>query len=64
MIVGGTIASGSSRKAYKTYLKMVQNVRLTSFVPNIARVEHRRGGGGRPLANHEHRRTTDGCRAR
>ena len=43
MIVGGTIASGLSRKAHKTYLRMVQNVQLTSFVPNIARVEHRRG---------------------
>lgn len=26
MIVGGTVASGSSKKAHKTYLWMVQNV--------------------------------------
>ena len=29
-------ASGLSKKAQKTYLKMVQNVQLTSFVPKIA----------------------------
>jgi len=26
MIVGGTVNSGSSKKAHKTYLRMVQNV--------------------------------------
>ena len=36
MIVGGMAASGLSKKAQKTYLKMVQNVQLTSFVPKIA----------------------------
>ena len=39
MIVGGTAATGSSKKARKTYLKMVQNVQLTGFVPKIARRE-------------------------
>ena len=39
MIVGGTTASGSSKKARKTYLRMVQNVQLTGFVPKIARIE-------------------------
>ena len=37
MIVGGTAATGSSKKAQKTYLKMVQNVQLTGSVPKIAR---------------------------
>ena len=36
MIVGGMAASDLSKKAQKTYLKMVQNVQLTSFVPKIA----------------------------
>ena len=40
MIVGGTTAAGSSKKAYKTYLKMVHNVQLTSSVPKIARIDN------------------------
>ena len=36
MIVGGTTTTSSSRKAQKTYLRMVQNVQLTGFVPKIA----------------------------
>ena len=40
MIVWGTTASGFSRKACKTYLRMVQNVQLTGFVPKIARVDN------------------------
>ena len=39
MIVGGTAMTSSSRKTRKTYLKMVQNVQLTSSVPKIARKE-------------------------
>jgi len=39
MVVGGTTTSGSSRKARKTYLRMVQNVQLTSFVPKMTRVD-------------------------
>ena len=39
MIVGGTAATGSTKKARKTYLRMVQNVQLTGFVPKIARRE-------------------------
>ena len=39
MIVGGTAATGSSKKARKTYLRMVQNVQLTCSVPKIARRE-------------------------
>ena len=37
MIIGGTAATGSSKKARKTYLRMVQNVQLTGSVPKIAR---------------------------
>ena len=39
MIVGGTAVTGSSKKAQKTYLRMVQNVQLTGSVPKIARRE-------------------------
>ena len=39
MIVGGTATTGSSKKARKTYLRVVQNVQLTSSVPKIARRE-------------------------
>ena len=35
MIVGGTMTTGSSRKARKTYLRMVQNVQLMGSVPKI-----------------------------
>ena len=40
MIVGGTAAFGSSKKAYKTYLRMVQNIQLTSFIPKMALVNN------------------------
>ena len=36
MIVGETTTTGSSKKARKTYLRKVQNVQLTGFVPKIA----------------------------
>ena len=39
MIVGGTAAARSSKKARKTYLRKVQNVQLTGVVPKIARRE-------------------------
>ena len=39
MIVGGTTTTRSSKKARKTYLRMVQNVQLTAFVSKIARRE-------------------------
>ena len=39
MIVGGTATTGSSRKARKTYLKMVQNVQLTGSITKMARRE-------------------------
>ena len=40
MIIGGTTASGSSRKARKTYLRMVQNVQLMGFVLKMGRVDN------------------------
>ena len=39
MIIGGTTATGSSKKARKTYLRMVQNVQTTGSIPKIARRE-------------------------
>ena len=39
MIVGGIATTGSSKKARKTYLRMVQNVQLTGSVPKIAQRE-------------------------
>ena len=36
MIVGGTAIIGLSKKARKTYLRMVQNIQLTGSVPKIA----------------------------
>ena len=36
MIVGETATVGSSKKARKTYLRMVQNVQLMGAVPKIA----------------------------
>ena len=40
MIVGGTTATESSKKAHKTYLRMVHNVQLTDSVPKIARMDN------------------------
>ena len=40
LIVGGTMTSGSSKKAYKTYLRMVQNIQLTSFVSKMAQINN------------------------
>ena len=39
MIVGGTTTTRSSKKAHKTYLRMVQNVQLTGSIPKIVRRE-------------------------
>ena len=39
MIVGGMTAIGSSKKAHKTYLRMVQNIQLTGSISKIARRE-------------------------
>ena len=40
MIVGGTAKTGSSKKARKTYLRMVQNVQLTGSVPKMAWIDN------------------------
>ena len=40
MIVGGMATSGSSKKARKTYLRMVQNVQLTGTIPKMARIDN------------------------
>ena len=39
MIIGGTAATGSSKKTRKTYLRMVQNMQATGTVPKMARRE-------------------------
>ena len=39
MIVGGTATIGSSKKARKTYFRMVQNVQLTGSIPKITQKE-------------------------
>ena len=38
MIVEGMATSGSSKKARKTYLRVVQNVQLTGSVPKMAQI--------------------------
>ncbi|XP_030923041.1 uncharacterized protein LOC115949919 [Quercus lobata] len=40
MIMGGTTTSGSSKKARKTYLRMVQNIQLTGTVPKMTRIDN------------------------
>ena len=36
----GIVASGSSKKACKTYLRMVQNVQQMGFVPKMVRINN------------------------
>ncbi|XP_050255105.1 uncharacterized protein LOC126700998 [Quercus robur] len=40
MIVGGTATARSSKKARKTYLRMVHSVQLTGFVPKMPRIDN------------------------
>ena len=40
MIVGGTTATGSFKKARKTYLRMVDSVQLTGSVPKMPRMDN------------------------
>ena len=40
MIVGGTTTTGSSKKARKTYLKMVQNVQMMSVITKMPQVNN------------------------
>ena len=39
VIVGGSTMTGSSRKARKTYLRMVQSVKITGRLPKLMRVD-------------------------
>ena len=40
MIIGGTTATGSSKKAHKTYLRMVHSIQLTGSVPKMPRIDN------------------------
>ena len=40
MIIGGTAITGLSKKARKTYLRMVQNVQLTGSIPKMAWIDN------------------------
>ena len=40
MIIGGTTTSCSTRKACKTYLRMVQNVQLTGFILKMVQIDN------------------------
>ena len=40
MIIKGTTTFESSKKARKTYLRVVQNVQLTGTVPKMARIDN------------------------
>ena len=40
MIVEGTTAASSSKKAHKTYLRMVNSVQLTGSVPKMPRIDN------------------------
>ena len=40
MIVGGTTITGSSKKAHKTYLRMVYTVQLIGSVPKMPRMDN------------------------
>mgnify|MGYP000902714937 CR=1 FL=1 len=40
MIVGGTATTGLSKKARKTYLRMVHNIQLTGFMSKIPRIDN------------------------
>ena len=54
MIIGGTATTGSSKKARKTYLRMVQNVQLMGSVPKIAQRESPIIGFSEEDARHLH----------
>ena len=54
MIIGGTAATGSSKTARKTYLRVVQNVQLTGSIPKIAQRESPVIGFSKEDARHLH----------
>ena len=39
MIIWGSAASSSSKKARKTYLRMVQNIQMTRYVSKMAQID-------------------------
>ena len=39
MIIWGSAASSSSKKARKTYLRMVQNIKMTRYVSKMAQID-------------------------
>ena len=40
MIIGGSVASSSSKKEHKTYFRMVQNVQLMGCVLKMAKIDN------------------------
>ena len=54
MIIGGIATTGSSKKAQKTYLRVVQNVQLTGSIPKIVRRESPIIGFSEEDARHLH----------
>ena len=40
MIIGDIMATGSSKKAHKIYLRMVQNIQLIGLVPKISWIDN------------------------
>ena len=40
MITRGTVTIGSSKKAQKTYLRMVQNFQLTGIILKMAQIDN------------------------
>jgi len=54
MIMGGTATTGSSKKARKTYLKMIQNVQMTGVVSKMPLVDNPIIGLSKEDARHLH----------
>ena len=54
MIVGGTATTNSSKKARKTYLRMVQNVQLMGAIPKMTRIDNPIIGFSEEDARHLH----------
>ena len=54
MIVEGTMTTGSSKRARKTYLRMVQNVQMTSVVSKMPQVDNPIIGFSEGDARHLH----------
>ena len=59
MIVRGTTTTGSSKKARKIYLRMVQNVQLTRSVPKMAWINNPVNGFSKEDAQRLHHPLND-----